>query len=122
MEGNPIILVVDDDVPIQILMQSLLREFGFDPVTVGSGDKALQAIRGGLRPDLVLLDMNMPGMNGADTLRELRALLGEVPIVILSGERLSPNEIRALGATGAVQKPFDVPDLVAQIRGYVTED
>src|SRR5258706_4745371 len=110
MEGKPVILVVDDDVPILILMQSLLREFGFEPVTVASGDKALAAVRGGLHPDLVLLDMNMPGMSGADALRELRALLGEVPIVILSGERLTPNELKSLGATGAVQKPFDVPE------------
>jgi two-component system KDP operon response regulator KdpE len=120
MEGKPVILVVDDDVPIQLLMQSLLREFGFEPVTAGSGDKALEAVRGGLHPDLVLLDMNMPGMSGPDALRELRVLLAEVPIVILSGERLTPSEIKALGATGAVQKPFDVPELVAQIRGYVS--
>jgi CheY-like chemotaxis protein len=116
---KPVILIVDDDVPIQILMQSLLREFGFQPVTAGSGDQALEAVRGGLRPDLVLLDMNMPGMSGADALRALRAELDATPIVILSGERLPPNEIASLGATGAVQKPFDVPELVTQIRGYV---
>ncbi len=116
---KPVILVVDDDIPIQILMQSLLREFGFQPETAGSGDKALEVVRGGLRPDLVLLDMNMPGMSGVDALRALRAELDGVPIVILSGEPISPSEIAALGATGAVQKPFDVPELVTQIRGYV---
>jgi len=116
---KPVILVVDDDVPIQILMQSLLREFGFEPATAGSGDKALEMVRGGLRPDLVLLDMNMPGMSGIDALRALRAELDGVPIVILSGERLPPAEIVTLGAAGAVQKPFDVPELVSQIRGYV---
>jgi len=101
-------------------MQNLLREFGFQPVTAGSGDKALQVIREGLRPDLVLLDMNMPGMSGADAMRALRAELADVPIVILSGERVAPNELQALGAAGAVQKPFDVAELVTQIRGYVT--
>lgn len=116
---KPVILVVDDDIPIQILMQSLLREFGFQPETAGSGDKALEVVRGGLRPDLVLLDMNMPGMSGVDALRALRAELDSVPIVILSGEPIAPSEIAALGATGAVQKPFDVPELVTQIRGYV---
>lgn len=116
---KPVILVVDDDIPIQILMQSLLREFGFQPETAGSGDKALEVVRGGLRPDLVLLDMNMPGMSGVDALRALRAELDSVPIVILSGEPIAPSEITALGATGAVQKPFDVPELVTQIRGYV---
>jgi two-component system chemotaxis response regulator CheY len=100
-------------------MQNLLREFGFQPEIAGSGDKALDAIRGGLRPDLVLLDMNMPGLSGVDAIRALRAELAEVPIVILSGESVSPRELQALGATGAVQKPFDVAELVAQIRGYV---
>jgi CheY-like chemotaxis protein len=117
---KPVILVVDDDVPIQVLMQNLLREFGFQPVTAGSGDKALEVIREGLRPDLVLVDMNMPGMSGADAIRALRAELADVPIVILSGERVAPNELQALGAAGAVQKPFDVAELVTQIRGYVT--
>jgi CheY-like chemotaxis protein len=116
---KPVILVVDDDVPIQILMQTLLREFGFHPVTAGSGDKALEVIRGGVKPDLVLLDLNMPGMSGPDAMRALRAELDDVPIVILSGERIAPEQIAALGAAGAVQKPFDVPELVTQIRGYV---
>ena len=117
--AKPVILVVDDDVPIQILMQSLLREFGFDPVTAGSGEQALEAVRGGLRPDLVLLDMNMPGMSGADALHALRAELAQTPIVILSGERLTPPELESLGATAAVQKPFDVSELVTQIRNFV---
>jgi len=120
MENNkPVILVVDDDVPIQILMQSLLREFGFHPVTAGSGEQALDVVRGGVRPDLVLLDMNMPGMSGPDAIRELRALLEQTPIVILSGERVSPQDLNNLGATSAVQKPFDVVELVTQIRNFV---
>lgn len=120
MEKNkPVILVVDDDVPIQILMQSLLREFGFHPVTAGSGAQALDVVRGGVRPDLVLLDMNMPGMSGPDAIRELRALLEQTPIVILSGERVSPQDLNNLGATSAVQKPFDVVELVTQIRNFV---
>jgi len=118
--AKPLILVVDDDVPIQILMQSLLREFGFQPVTAGSGEKALELVRGGLKPDLVLLDMNMPGMSGPDALRALQGELAKTtPIVILSGERVSPKELAALGATAAVQKPFDVSELVTQIRGFV---
>ena len=120
--SKPVILVVDDDVPIQVLMMSLLKEFGFHPVTAGSGAEALGAIRGGLRPDLVLLDLNMPGMSGADTMRALRAELPQSPIVILSGERLSPAELQQLGATAGVQKPFDVAELVTQIRGYVGAD
>ena len=120
MNAKPVILVVDDDVPIQILMQSLLREFGFEPVTAGSGEKALEVIRGGVHPDLVLLDLNMPGMSGPDAMQALHAQLdGHVPIVILSGERLGPDELQRLGAAAGVQKPFDVMDLVTQIRNFV---
>jgi CheY-like chemotaxis protein len=119
-KAKPLILVVDDDVPIQILMQSLLREFGFQSATAGSGEKALDLVRGGLKPDLVLLDMNMPGMSGPDALSALLSELAKTtPIVILSGERVSPQELAALGATAAVQKPFDVSQLVTQIRGFV---
>lgn len=123
MSEKPVILVVDDDVPIQILMQSLLREFGFEPVTAGSGEKALELIRGGMRPNLVLLDLNMPGMSGPDAIQALHTHFdGQVPIVILSGDRLAPDELAKLGAAAGVQKPFDVVELVKQIRGFVGAD
>jgi CheY-like chemotaxis protein len=116
----PVILVVDDDVPILLLMRNLLREFGFEAVTAASGEQAIEAARN-RTPDLVLLDRNMPGMSGDEVLRELRAThgLANVPILILSGEPIDPPEIERLGATGAVLKPFDVPQLVEMIRGHV---
>jgi DNA-binding response OmpR family regulator len=121
MPERPVILVVDDDAPILLLMRNLLREFGFEPVAAGSGAQAIEEARR-RTPDLILLDRNMPGMNGDEVLRELRGSHGltEVPILILSGEPMEPDEIQRLGATGAVLKPFDVPELVATIRGHVT--
>jgi DNA-binding response OmpR family regulator len=119
----PVILVVDDDAPILLLMRNLLREFGFEPVAAGSGEQAIAEARR-RTPDLILLDRNMPGMNGDDVLRELRSHdgLSEVPILIVSGEPIGPDEIRRLGATGHVLKPFDVPALVATIRGHVSDN
>jgi CheY-like chemotaxis protein len=121
MPDRPLILVVDDDAPILLLMRSLLREFGFEPVAAGSGEEAIAAARR-RTPDLILLDRNMPGMNGDEVLRELRASedLSTVPILIVSGEPLGPDEVRRLGATGHVLKPFDVPSLVATIRNHVS--
>jgi CheY-like chemotaxis protein len=118
---RPVILVVDDDAPILLLMRNLLREFGFDPVAAGSGPQAIEEARR-RTPDLILLDRNMPGMNGDEVLRELRSsdALTDVPVLILSGEPMDPAEIERLGATGAVLKPFDVPSLVETIRGHVT--
>ena len=116
----PLILVVDDDTPILLLMRSLLGQFGFEPVTARSGEEAIAEAKS-QRPDLILLDRNMPGMSGDDVLRELRsdARLAEVPILIVSGEPIGPDEVRSLGATGHVLKPFDVPALVETIRGHL---
>jgi CheY-like chemotaxis protein len=123
MSESKTILVVDDDGPILTLMRNLLREFGFRAVTASSGEEAIDAARR-QHPALVLLDKNMPGMPGHEVIRVLRAEKGmeRVPIVILSGEPLSRKELTALGADGAVQKPFDIPALISQIRQHLDVD
>jgi two-component system, OmpR family, KDP operon response regulator KdpE len=119
MSHRPLILVVDDDVPILVLMRNLLREFGFDAITAGNGPEALAQARAH-KPSLILLDRNMPGMTGDEVLRELRADGGsDVPVLILSGEPIGPDEVQRIGATGAVLKPFDVPALVKTLREHV---
>lgn len=118
--SRPTILVVDDDLPILILMRSLLHEFGFDAVTAATGQEAIAHARQ-KAPSLVLLDKNMPGMRGDEVVRALRAEFSELPILILSGDPVSKAELKALGADGAVQKPFDVVALVAQIRHHVMD-
>ena len=115
---KPTILVVDDDLPILTLMRSLLREFGFEPVTAATGQEAIGAART-KPPSVVLLDMNMPGMAGDEVIRMLRAEFGALPILILSGDPVSRSELASLGADGAVQKPFDVPALIAKIREHM---
>jgi len=121
VSDKPTILVVDDDLPILTLMRSLLREFGFEPVTATSGEEAIAHARA-TAPALVLLDKHMPGMTGGEVIRTLRAEFGgEIPILILSGDRVSESELRGLGADGAVQKPFDVAALIAKIRAHVMD-
>jgi DNA-binding response OmpR family regulator len=115
------ILVVDDDAPILLLMRNLLREFGFEPVSAASGPQAVEeALR--RRPDLILLDRNMPGMSGDETLQQLRAAdgLSEVPVLMVTGEPIAPDEIQRLGVAGAVLKPFDVPSLIETIRAHTS--
>ena len=123
MNEKPVILVVDDDGPILALMRNLLKEFGFQAVTADSGSKAIEAAREH-PPALVLLDKNMPGMSGEDIIRTLRAEPGskDLPVLILSGERMSRTDVSQLGANAAVQKPFDVMSLIEQIRGFVGGD
>jgi two-component system phosphate regulon response regulator PhoB len=120
MTSKPIILVVDDDLPILVLMRNLLREFGFEAVTAENGHEALAEARK-RKPAVVLIDKNMPGMPGDEVIRELRAEPGfdELPILILSGEQISKSDLKALGADGAVLKPFDIRELIAQLRSFV---
>lgn len=118
--SKPVILVVDDDVPILTLMRNMLREFGFEPHVASTSSAAIDTARAA-SPDLVLLDKNMPGVSIDETMRSLRVDGGlkHVPILILSGEPLDPEEIASLGAAGAVMKPFDVMDLVERIRSSI---
>ncbi|HVR39996.1 MAG TPA: response regulator [Thermoanaerobaculia bacterium] len=117
MSARPLILVVDDDQPIRLLMRSLLNEFGFEPILAGNGDEAIEAART-RRPDLMLLDKNMPGTSGEDVIRTLRAEpdCATLPILLLTGDPVDPAELALLGANGWVQKPFDVMALVEKIR------
>jgi two-component system KDP operon response regulator KdpE len=88
-------------------------------VTAATGHEAIGYARKNA-PALVLLDKHMPGMGGDEVIRRLRADFNGLPILILSGDPISAAELKALGADGAVQKPFDVPTLIAQIRSHVT--
>jgi CheY-like chemotaxis protein len=119
MTSKPIILVVDDDLPILVLMRNLLREFGFEAVTAENGAEALIEVRK-RKPSVVLIDKNMPGMTGDEVIRTLRAEPGfdELPILILSGEQISNSDLQALGADGAVLKPFDIRELIARLRSF----
>ncbi len=119
MTAKPIILVIDDDLPILMLMRSLLREFGFEAVTAESGRQALIEARR-VRPSVVLVDRNMPGMNGEEVIRALRNEPGyeQLPILILSGQPVAKSDLAAIGADGSVMKPFDITELIAQLRSF----
>ena len=120
MSERPLVLVVDDDGPILVLMRNLLAGYGFEPLEASSGSDALEQARA-RTPNLILLDRHMPGMSGDEVLRAMRAepSLTSVPVLILSGEPMEQDELDALGATGAILKPFDIMALVETIRKYV---
>lgn len=118
MTTKPTILVVDDDQPILLLMQNVLREFQFETLTASTGERAVELAKDH-RPDLILLDLNMPGMSGGAVIDALRAesdAARQIPIVILSGDPVEPAELERLGAVDAIQKPFDLAALVKTIR------
>lgn len=113
---KPRILVVDDDTALAEMLTIVLRGEGFEPYVVGDGTQALAAVRE-TRPDLVLLDLMLPGMNGIDVCRVLRADSG-VPIVMLTAKTDTVDVVLGLesGADDYIMKPFKPKELVARIR------
>ncbi|WP_028936677.1 MtrAB system response regulator MtrA [Pseudonocardia spinosispora] len=110
------VLVVDDDPALAEMLSIVLRGEGFDTAVVSDGPRALPAVRE-LRPDVVLLDLMLPGMNGIDVCRAIRAESG-VPIVMLTAKSDTVDVVLGLesGADDYVIKPFKPKELVARIR------
>src|SRR6187551_3147693 len=113
------VLVVDDDPSLAEMLSIVLRQEGFDSRIVGRGDVALDAFRD-YRPDLVLLDLMLPGKDGIDVCKEIRAESG-VPIVMLTAKGDTVDVVVGLetGADDYVVKPFKPKELVARIRARV---
>ncbi len=119
------ILLVDDDEVLTGVIREILESAGYQVLTAFNGREALEiyeAWRGDI--SLVMLDMIMPGMGGAETYRELRGMDPKVPVLIVSGYSL-PDEIRDLlaqGCKGFLQKPFLIPELFNAIRQAIRQD
>lgn len=117
--------MVDDDPDIRrIAAFSLGRIGGFEVATASGGDEAIAEVLRQL-PDLVLLDVSMPGMDGPATLAALRALPGaeKLPIVFFTATSSDAevDRLRSLGAIGVLPKPFEVADLPKRIRALATQ-
>ena len=114
--GRGKVLVVDDDAALAEMLSLVLRNEGFEAIWCGHGDKAMGAFRDS-RPDLVLLDVMLPGLNGVDVCREIRSE-SMVPIVMLTAKSDTIDVVAGLeaGADDYVAKPFKAKELVARIR------
>jgi two-component system response regulator MtrA len=110
------VLIVDDDQALSEMLGIVLRGEGFDPVFCGDGAQALQVFRS-CKPDVVLLDLMLPGRDGIDVCRSIRAESG-VPIVMLTAKTDTVDIIVGLesGADDYIVKPFKPKELVARIR------
>jgi two-component system, OmpR family, response regulator len=113
------ILVVDDDPDIARFVEVNLRSAGYDVAVAGDGEEALERA-GELRPDLVLLDVMMPGLDGPATLEALRRLpaAAGTPVVFMTA-RVQAHEIaryRELGAADVIAKPFDPMTLADTVQ------
>jgi two-component system KDP operon response regulator KdpE len=110
------ILVVDDEPQIRRVLRSTLSSNGYVITDAKTGEEAIESVRKN-KPDLVLLDVNMPGMGGIEACREIRRA-SEAPIIMLTVRSAERDKVLALdaGADDYVVKPFGIEDLLARIR------
>jgi two-component system KDP operon response regulator KdpE len=114
------ILVVDDEPAIRRALRAPLLELGFNVGEASRGEEALQALRA-VTYDVVLLDINMPGIGGIETLRRIRAFAPRLPILMLTVRDGEEEKVEALelGADDYITKPFSTRELIARIRTAV---
>ncbi len=111
------VLVVDDAESIRTHLANLLELSGYDVDSVEDGRCALALLDGGAAPDVIILDVMMPGIDGIETLRQIRKSHGDVPVIMLSmvGKASTIVEAMQLGASDYINKPFDEEELQATL-------
>lgn len=118
----PHILIIDDDPGVRGVLQAMLERAGHEVTAGCSGLEGLQLARA-RRPDLVLLDIEMPGMNGFDvcSLMKTDTTLASVPVVIMTGRPIVgvPARVQAVGAVDLLAKPFERNSLLAKIAQHL---
>jgi DNA-binding response OmpR family regulator len=111
------VLVVDDDEATRAAERAVLAEDGFRVTEARDGEEALRAISSD-PPALVVLDIQMPGVDGPSFARELRMALRRVPLVILTGADDPKHEADRCNAEAFLRKPFDGPELLRVVRRF----
>ena len=114
------ILVVDDSLTMLMSLKTTLTMNGYQVETANDGQSALQKLSTGTKPNLIMTDINMPGMSGLELIGKVRALAGFrfIPILTLTteSETTKRNEGKRLGATGWLVKPISGNDLIKVIK------
>ncbi len=116
-EGSVEILLVDDDASIRILVHEILTEDGFNVSTADNGVEAIAFVRGHT-VGAIVMDLQMPLMDGRTFFRALRALPSDTPVLLLSAHGVKAAQ-HELGAEDALAKPFDPDVLVERVRRLV---
>jgi len=111
------ILVVDDEIEIVRVLQRSLAAHGYEVLTADNGEAALQTVIL-QRPDLILLDLNLPGMNGLEVCKQIRIQSELPPIIVITVRDRERDKVRALdlGADDYVSKPFSINEVLARVR------
>ena len=114
--NKPLILVVEDDIPVRNLITITFKTHGYRYLTAGTGDGAVVEASSH-NPDVVLLDLGLPDMDGVDVIRKIRTW-SNLPIIVISARSEDTDKIDALdaGADDYLTKPFSVEELLARLR------
>jgi CheY-like chemotaxis protein len=116
--GTRRVLIVDDDWVIRHCIAETLREEGYEPLTAAHGAEALAVLRAGAgQPDVILLDMHMPVMDGWAFAQEYRRLPGpHAPIVVITAAHDARERVLEIGADGVLPKPFDLDQVIDAVQ------
>lgn len=114
----PMVLIVEDDASLRDIIRATLADEGMVAEAVADGPSALEHIHR-RPPALILLDLNLPGMDGRDLFTCVREAGITAPVIFMTGWRWAKSEAERYGADGYIAKPFDFDDLVALVHQYL---
>lgn len=116
------ILVIDDDLTILEIVKSVLTKCKFDPLTAENGETGLEIAKSE-RPNAILLDRKMPGLNGYEVLKELKkdTSTKDIPVIMLTGENSISEVAKSLelGAADYIVKPFNNENLIVRLKNVM---
>lgn len=117
LDCKPTVLVIEDDPYVSAVIWTLLNDNNFTTISESSGPDGLQRVRS-ILPHIVVLDINLPGMNGLEICRQLKAdsKTSALPVVVCSGQTYLASEAMELGAAAFLEKPCDIIKLPACLR------
>ena len=116
-DGKKRVLLVDDEERIVNFLALKLKVSGYQVVCASDGEKGLELALS-TNPDIMLLDIIMPGIDGLEVLRRLRKF-SDVPVIVLSAKERISEEVFALGANGFMSKPFNPDDLLSKVKALL---
>lgn len=112
------VVIVDDSLVARLSMKGILKETGLGITEAGSGEAVLEQLAEGSMPDLVFLDLTMPGMGGVETLRAITASHPSLPIVVVTADiqERTIETVKGLGAAAVVRKPADKVEILSAVE------
>jgi two-component system KDP operon response regulator KdpE len=115
--ARPLIVVIEDDLKIRRLLRTGLKAHGYEVCEAGTGAAGL-TLAATRKPDLIILDLGLPDMDGSEAIRQLRGWWTSRPLLVLSGRNSEFSKVSALelGADDYITKPFGLPELLARLR------